>query len=116
MRALDVVVHATVVPEPFGLVVAEGMACGRAVITSAAGGAGEIVRDGVDAVVHEPGNTAGLAAAIRRLAEHAELRSRLGAAGRQSAERRFDRRRVGEEVAAVYRSTTAGGTETRATA
>ncbi len=116
MRALDVVVHATVVPEPFGLVVAEGMACGRAVITSAAGGAGEIVRDGEDALVHEPGDVAGLAAAMQRLAEYPELRSRLGAAGRRSAERRFDRRRVGDEVAAVYRSTTADGTGTRAMA
>ena len=30
MRALDVVVHASTMPEPFGLVIAEAMACGRA--------------------------------------------------------------------------------------
>src|SRR5207253_364632 len=29
MRALDVVVHATTRPEPFGLVIAEGMASGK---------------------------------------------------------------------------------------
>ena len=67
MRALDVVVHASTTPEPFGLVIAEGMACGRAVIVSAAGGAGEIVRPNVDALTHAPGDIDGLAAAIRTL-------------------------------------------------
>jgi glycosyltransferase involved in cell wall biosynthesis len=104
MRALDVVVHATVVPEPFGLVVAEGMACGCAVIASAAGGAGEIAHDEEDALVHPPGDVDALAAAIRRLVEDDALRLRLGRAGRQSAEQRFDRRRMGREVATVYRS------------
>ena len=116
MRALDVVVHATVVPEPFGLVVAEGMACGRAVIASAGGGAGEIVRDGEDALVHVPGSVEGLASAIRRLVEDSDLRTRLGAAGRRSAEQRFDRRRLGLEVAALYRSTMANRNPARATA
>ena len=50
MRALDVVVHASTRPEPFGLVIAEAMACGRAVITSASGGAAELVDAGEDAL------------------------------------------------------------------
>jgi len=37
--ALDVVVHASTRPEPFGLTVVEAMACGRAVIATEAGGA-----------------------------------------------------------------------------
>ena len=39
IRALDIVVHASTQPEPFGLAIAEGMACGKPVIVSAAGGA-----------------------------------------------------------------------------
>ena len=35
IRALDVVVHASTEPEPFGLAIAEGLACGRAVVVSA---------------------------------------------------------------------------------
>ena len=54
MRALDIVVHASTEPEPFGLTIAEGMASGRAVIVSAAGGAAEIVQDGVDALTCAP--------------------------------------------------------------
>ena len=33
-RALDVVVHASTRPEPFGLVIAEAMACGRALVAA----------------------------------------------------------------------------------
>jgi len=104
MRALDVVVHASTQPEPFGLVIAEAMACGRAVVVSAAGGAGEIVRDGDDALAVPPGDVDALAAGLRRLAEDAELRARLGAAGRKRAERDFDRARLARQVAPLYRS------------
>jgi glycosyltransferase involved in cell wall biosynthesis len=90
MRALDVVVHASTQPEPFGLVIAEGMATGRAVIVSAAGGAEELVRDGVDALTHQPGNVEGLARCIERLAGDSALRARLSAAARRSALRLFD--------------------------
>lgn len=90
MRALDVVVHASTQPEPFGLVIAEGLATGRAVIVSAAGGAEELVTDGVDALTHAPGNVEGLAQCIERLARDATLRTRLSAAGRESALRQFD--------------------------
>ena len=90
MRALDVVVHASTEPEPFGLVIAEGLACGRAVIASAAGGAAELVAHGVDALTFAPGDVHALAAAIDRCAGDAALRARLGAEGRRTAVRRFD--------------------------
>ena len=44
LRALDIAVHASTEPEPFGLVIAEAMACGRPVVVSRAGGAAEIAR------------------------------------------------------------------------
>jgi glycosyltransferase involved in cell wall biosynthesis len=90
MRALDVVVHASTQPEPFGLVIAEGLSSGRAVIVSAAGGAVELVTENVDALTHAPGDAAGLAACIARLLADPALRTRLGAAARQSALRQFD--------------------------
>lgn len=108
MRALDVVVHASTRPEPFGLVIAEAMACGRAVVATAAGGAAEIVEDGVDALAVAPGDADALAAAILRLVESPELRARLGAAGRATAERRFDRARLAAEVAPIYRALAGG--------
>lgn len=104
MRALDVVVHASTQPEPFGLVIAEAMACAGPVIVSAAGGAGEIVHDGTDALAVPPGDVDALAAAIRRLVEDSALRVRLAAAGRETAERDFDRARLARQVVPLYRS------------
>ena len=103
MRALDIVVHASTAPEPFGLVIAEAMACGRAVIASDAGGAREIFTRGVDALTHPPGDAHALAACIEQLALNETLRAQLGAAARQTATRRFNRRRLVSELAPIYR-------------
>ena len=46
MNAADVVIHASTVAEPFGLVVVEAMALGRPIIASVLGGPGEIVTAG----------------------------------------------------------------------
>ena len=103
-RALQIVVHASTAPEPFGLVIAEAMSCGRAVIVSNAGGAAEIVEPGVDALVHAPGDAGDLAAQITALATNAELRARLGHAARATAERSFDRARMAAELVPIYRT------------
>jgi glycosyltransferase involved in cell wall biosynthesis len=103
LRALDIVVHASTAPEPFGLVIAEAMACGRAVVASDAGGAREIFTREVDALAHSPGHSEELAACIARLAGDEVLRQQLGAAARQTVERRFNRRRLASELTPVYR-------------
>lgn len=102
LRALDVVVHASTEPEAFGLVIAEAMACGRAVVTSATGGSSELVRDGEDAVTHRPADFRDLASRLSLLASDAPLRRRLGAAARASAARQFDARRLATQFAALY--------------
>jgi glycosyltransferase involved in cell wall biosynthesis len=104
LRALDIVVHASTMPEPFGLVIAEAMACGRAVIVSRAGGAAELVSHDVDALTHTPGNVGDLAARIAALAADGLLRARLGAAARARAERQFDHTRLAREIVPVYES------------
>ena len=102
IRALDIVVHASTRPEPFGRVIAESMACGKAVIVAAAGGALEIVTPGQDAIAIAPGDAAALAASIRELACAAPLRAQLGAAARKTAEDRFDRVRMARELIPIY--------------
>jgi glycosyltransferase involved in cell wall biosynthesis len=102
LRALDIVVHASTDPEPFGMVIAEAMACGRAVVTSGTGGAAELVRDGLDAMVHQAGNAADLASCIARLARDRTLRERLGGQARATAVARFDSRRLADRFASLY--------------
>ena len=109
MRALDIVVHASTKPEPFGMVIAEGMACEKAVIASQAGGAAELFSDGLDAVGHPPGDAAALARQIARLVSDDALRRRLGAAGRQTAERLFNRERLTNALLEVYRGARGAG-------
>ncbi len=109
LRALDVVVHASTDPEPFGLVIVEAMACGRAVVISAAGGAAEIIRPGVDGLAHWPGDAEQLARCIEQLAGDRELRERLGREARTSAVRSFHRTRLVSELLPIYRQTLAGG-------
>jgi glycosyltransferase involved in cell wall biosynthesis len=98
-RSLDVVVHASTQPEPFGRTIAEGMACGRPVIVSKAGGAVELFTEGVDAVGFPPGDAAALAHTIGRLVGDPKLRRSIGDAARSTAAERFSRQRMGSEVA-----------------
>lgn len=102
IRGLDVVVHASARPEPFGRVIVEGMACGRAVIAMAEGGAAELFIDGEDALGCPPRDPVALARAMGRLIEDAGLRARIGRAAREAAVSRFDRGRLADSWASVY--------------
>ena len=101
-RMLDVAVNASTRPEPFGLTIAEAMGCGKPVVVAAAGGAAELFTPGDDGLGHVPGDAAGLASAIARLAADPGLRARLGANARRTAVERFSQERYGREIAAVY--------------
>ncbi len=102
LALMHIVVHASVIPEPFGQVVVEAMAAGKAVIASAEGGPAEIIQDGVDGILVPPNDVAALAAALERLAGDTALRTRLAAAARLSVGR-FSAERIGHEVERVYR-------------
>jgi glycosyltransferase involved in cell wall biosynthesis len=103
MRALDIVVHASTQPEPFGLVVAEAMACGKPVVTSGGGGVAEIIAENHNALSCAPGDAAAMARCIARLAD-AELREKLGFHGRRWAMDRFATTRLAREVVPVYQA------------
>ncbi len=102
MRALDIIVHASTSPEPFGRVIAEAMASQRAVVVSRAGGAAELIKDEETALAFTPGDHVALARQLERLAAEPEMRARLARNGRLSALERFDRRRAVAEIIQVY--------------
>jgi glycosyltransferase involved in cell wall biosynthesis len=72
----------------------EVMAAGRPVLLAARGEAVDVVGGAGCGLAVEPHDAAGLAEAMRRLAGDAELRARLGAAGRAAAERSYSRDRA----------------------
>lgn len=63
----------------------EAMICGTPVVASRVGGIPEAVRDGVEGLLVPPGDVDALADALRRLLTDAELRRRVGEAGRARA-------------------------------
>jgi len=88
--------------EGFGLVCAEAMAHGRAVVATSVGGLPDLVRDGETGLLVPPGDRTALRAAIDRLLADPDLRHRLGAAARRHVETCCDWERVTDATLAVY--------------
>jgi glycosyltransferase involved in cell wall biosynthesis len=85
---LDILVNASD-PEPFGIVLLEGMARGVPVVAVDSGGPREIVQDGRTGVLARSGEPQALADAIELLLRDPDLRRRVGDAGRERFDREF---------------------------
>ncbi|AMU20184.1 glycosyltransferase family 4 protein [Mycobacteroides abscessus] len=85
----DILVHCSVIAEPFGQVVVEGLRAGCAVIATQPGGPAETIESGVHGLLVRAGDTGQLTDALDHLIEDRDLRIRLAQAGRDRA-RRFD--------------------------
>ena len=101
LAQLDTLVHCSLIPEPFGQVVCEGMVAGVPVIAANAGGPAEIITDGVDGMLTPPGDTVALATTMRRLHDDGSLRHRLVTGGRSTATR-FSPEQTAKALLAVY--------------
>lgn len=101
--------------ENFPVSVLEAMARSLPVITTRVGGIPELVRDGVDGILVEPGDVAALAAALVALASDAELQRCLGASGRSRIEAAFSPDVVLPRLYGVYDAVLAGRPGRRAT-
>ncbi|MFF5035022.1 glycosyltransferase family 4 protein [Nocardia salmonicida] len=89
LTTADILVHCSVLPEPFGQVVVEGMAAGCAVVAATPGGPAEIIDTGVDGLLVPGGDVGALTAALDTLLHDPADRARLALAGRDRA-RDFD--------------------------
>ncbi|MGH7827787.1 MAG: glycosyltransferase family 4 protein [Candidatus Binatia bacterium] len=104
VAALDVVIHASVTPEPFGRVILEAMTLGKPVIATNIGGVPEFVQDLITGRLVPPGDFHALAAAIVELLGDSVLRERLGSNARHEVHQRFTMQRHVEEIAGAYAS------------
>lgn len=100
VSAADLAIHASVKPEPFGLVVVEAMALGKPVIGASTGGPAEVLTPecGITHDVRDPGE---LARALTRLVNDPAERARLGAEALHRVEQ-FTVRRTVEGTQRVY--------------
>lgn len=99
---IDLLVHASTRPEPFGRVLIEAMAAGVPVIASAQGGPVEIVEDGVTGLLVTPGSSDVLADAMSKILADAPRRTAMGIAARRRAIEHFDIRRQVEAIQSIY--------------
>lgn len=98
MNALDVVVHTSVRPEPFGRVILEGMLLAKPVVASAAGGVPELIEDRQTGFLTAPGDAAQLAARLIPLLRDPDLRRQVGRRAQAWARERFN---LPQHVAAI---------------
>jgi len=101
LARLDVLVHASVIPEPFGQVVIEGMGFGLPVAAAGAGGPAEVIEQGVNGLLYPPGDVEALSDLLKELASDTDLRRRLGDAAREKA-KEFAPERIARQVMNLY--------------
>jgi phosphatidylinositol alpha-1,6-mannosyltransferase len=80
--------------EGFGISFVEAAACGLPVVATRSGGIPDAVVDGVTGILTDPGDVGGARDAVLRLLASAELRNRMGSAGRNRVEYHHNWRRV----------------------
>ena len=102
INALDVLVHASIEPEPLGRVIFEGMALGKPVIATNHGGPREILVDGRSGFLVTPADPARLAACLSALMNSPDLARTIGQAGHQRLVTEFSIARNIERVEEVY--------------
>jgi glycosyltransferase involved in cell wall biosynthesis len=95
--------------EPFGMVAAEAMMRGAAVVASDAGGLPEIVQDGRTGLLVPPGDAGSLAAALVRLLQDAGEADRMGREGRAVAVARFGIEAHVDRFVETYRAVCGAG-------
>ncbi len=81
----------------------EALAAGRPVVATRVGGVPDVIRDGEDGFLVDPGDVDALADRLGRLAANGELAQRMGEAGRARVLERYSVSRLVSDVDDLYR-------------
>ena len=104
MKSADGVICASSDPEPFGRVIIESMAVGTPAIATNAGGAADIITDGVDGLLVPIRDSAALAKAMLRLSGDDSFAQDMRTAAMQTVAERYTEKRHVARVCDVYRT------------
>ena len=99
---LEIQIHASVSPEPFGRVLLEGMALSKPLVASGGGAVPEIVVDGQTGLLCEPGSPESFATALRSLLTDPRRGAAMGRAGQERLCAEFSIQHNVNETQALY--------------
>lgn len=102
MTQMDVIVHASIEAEPFGIVILEAMSLAKPVIASRLGGPMDIVLDGVTGFLTPAGDSDALAGRIRELLADKARAEALASAGYERMVQHFTSRANIERIHQLY--------------
>lgn len=103
LAAADIVASSSAF-EGSPLALMESIGAGKPVVATRVGGVPEIVRDGVEGLLVPPSDPAALADALLTLLRDPDLRTRMGAAGRERQQAEFDIHVMVQRLEALYES------------
>jgi glycosyltransferase involved in cell wall biosynthesis len=101
-NGLNVVVSASISPEPLGIVTIEGMAMGRPMIGPDHGGAAEIMEHNKTGLLFTPKDALSLATEIKKFYTDSELQLQLGHNARRQVMEKFSMRAFIDEIQSLY--------------
>ncbi len=102
MRSVDIIVHQSTKPEPFGLVVIEGMSTGKPVVAMQEGGPLDIITSGVDGLLAEPRNPEAVANRILDFMKDEDFSKRTGLAARNCVIEKFSAKVQARKYASLF--------------
>jgi len=109
MTAMDLLVHASILPDPLPTVLVEAMSLGIPVVAAAGGGVEEIVEDGVTGIVVAPRDREAMARAMIEILSHPDQAIGMGEAGLRRAADLFDIEKTTRQMEAELLEVLSGG-------
>lgn len=98
MAACDLLAHTSTAPEPFGRVIVEAMLCGTPVVAAAAGGAVELLEDGVTGWLVTPGDPWKLAMMIQQCCDRPDRLEEIIKQAKIQASQRFNLANTNQQI------------------
>ena len=102
MKMIDIVVHSSIKPEPFGMVLIEGMAMGKPIVATKAGGPMDIIKNMETGILVNMSDINGMANAILKLLNDQELAIKMGKKGDNRVKKYFVKERYALLISKVY--------------
>lgn len=103
MNMMEVVVHASIQPEPFGMVLIEAMALGKPVVATKAGGPLDIINNGESGFLVNIGDYVGMGKKITMLLKNPALSKEIGNNAKERAMNHFCKEKNANSIEDIYR-------------